>query len=83
MLDRGDAELDVVQRRRFFRSDVRCRAQVLQARFLHGCDQLVAVHGDDLQPVGAAARDVADPFPDFVWPSVGPLGDDRVDQDPR
>ena len=55
MLDRVDAELDVVLRGRLFDGDVRRRAQAELVRLVHDRFELVAIHADDLQAVGAAA----------------------------
>ena len=65
VLDRAHAELDVVARRRLLDADVGGRAQPELVRFVEDRLQLIAVDRDDLQAVGAAPLDVADPRADL------------------
>ena len=83
VLDRVDAELDVVLRRRLLDRDVRRRAQPELVRLVHDRFELIAIHADDLQAVGALLLDVADPRADLGRRSGAALADERVDQDAR
>ena len=65
VLDRVDAELDVVLRRRLLDGDVRGGAQPELVRLVHDRFELIAIHADDLQAVGALLLDVADPGADL------------------
>ena len=80
MLDRVDAELDVVLRGRFLHRDVRRRAQSELVRLVHDRLELIAIHPDDLQSVGALLLDLADPGADLGWRSAAALADERVHQ---
>ena len=83
VLDRVDAELDVVLRRRLLDRDVRRRAHAQLVRLVHDRFELIAIHADDLQAVGALLLDVADPRADLGRRSGAPLADERVDEDAR
>ena len=55
VLDRVDAELGVVLRGRLFDRDVGRGAHAELVRLVHDRFELIAIHADDLQAVGALA----------------------------
>ena len=54
-----------------------------RVRLVHDRFELIAIHADDLQAVGALLLDVADPRADLGRRSGAALADERVDQDAR
>ena len=83
VLDRVHAELDVVLRRRLLDGDVRGGPQPELVRLVHDRFELIAIHADDLQAVGALLLDVADPRADLGRRAGPPLADERIDEDAR
>ena len=83
VLDRVDAELDVVLRGGLLDGDVRGGPQPERVRLVHDRFELIAIHADDLQAVGALLLDVADPRADLGRRAGAALADERVDQNAR
>ena len=83
VLDRVDAELDVILGGGLLDRDVRRGAQPELVGLVHDRFELIAIHADDLQAVGAALLDVANPRADLGRRSGAPLADERIDQNAR
>ena len=83
VLDGVDAELDVIGGSRFLHRNVRRSPQPELVRFVHDCFELIAVHADDLETVGAALFDVADPRPDLGRRPRLALAHEGIDQNSR
>ena len=83
VLDRIHAELDVVLGGRLLDGDVGGCPQPELVRLVHDRFELIAIHADDLQAVGALLLDVADPRADLGRRAGPPFADERVDQNPR
>ena len=83
VLDRADAEVDVVARVGLLEPDVRGGAEAEAMGLVEDGGELIAVDRDDLQPVGPARGGVADPLADLGRRAHPAFADDRVDEDAR
>ena len=82
VFDRVDAQVDVVVGGGLFDRDVRRRAQPEGVGLVHDRLELIAIHADDLQAVGALLLHLADPRTDLGGRSGATLADERVHQNP-
>ena len=82
MFDRVDAQVDVVVGGGLLDRDVRRGAKPERVGLVHDRFELIAIHADDLQAVGAFLLHLADPCTDLGGRSGATLADERIHQNP-